>query len=173
MELQDIQKLIEFVANSDVREVALEKDDFKITIRTRHDEPAPTEGQVMHQMAPYYMPPMMGMGAQPQAANAPAAAPAQAPAASQDSGGGAENEQNQETIRSPMIGTFYRRPAPDQDVFVKVDSQVKKGDVVCVIEAMKLFNEIESEVEGRIVKVLVEDAQPVEYDQPLFLVEPA
>ena len=172
MELKDIQQLIEFVANSEVREVALEKDDFKITIRTRYDEPAPREVTGAPMMPSYYMHPAMTGGMAPPSpsgtAPPPASAPAQAPSSADH-----QPEDNLLTIRSPMIGTFYRRPSPDQEVLVKVGTPVKKGDVVCVIEAMKLFNEIESEVEGQIARVLVEDAQPVEYDQPLFLVEPS
>lgn len=173
MELKEIQELIDFVAKADVREVSLEKDDFKITIRTLHDQPAPPESTV----PPYFMyPAMMPQGysaAGPMSGGAPT--PQQAPTAtgSEEPGGGEAASSSATPIVAPMIGTFYRRPTPDQDVYVKVGDTVKKGDVVCIIEAMKLFNEIESEVEGKITKVLVDDAQPVEYDQPLFLVESA
>ena len=173
MELKEIQQLIEFVANSDVREVALEKDDFKITIRTRHDEPAPRESPAQPMMPAYYMPQGMAGGMPAHQGQAPASASPATTSSETTASGGGHSEDHLLTVRSPMIGTFYRRPSPDQDVFVKVGSPVKKGEVVCVIEAMKLFNEIESEVEGKIARVLVEDAQPVEYDQPLFLVEPA
>ena len=156
MDLKEIQNLIKFVANSGVAEVKLDMDVVKITIRTT------LEGNVSE--ATYVQ-----MPAQPaiQPAAIPqqiSAAPAAAPAA--------ENA-NYITIKSPMIGTFYRKPSPDKPLFVEVGSTVAKGNVLCVIEAMKLFNEIESEVSGKIVKILVDDMSPVEYDQPLFLVDPS
>ncbi|HSN47380.1 MAG TPA: acetyl-CoA carboxylase biotin carboxyl carrier protein [Flavobacterium sp.] len=155
MDLKEIQNLIKFVANSGVAEVKLEMDDVKITIRTT------LEGNVSE--ATYVQVP-----AQPvlQQASAPQqiAPPAPAPAV--------ENS-NYITIKSPIIGTFYRKPSPDKPMFVEVGSTIAKGDVLCVIEAMKLFNEIESEVSGKIVKILVDDMSPVEYDQPLYLVDPS
>ena len=157
MDLKEIQNLIKFVANSGVAEVKLEMDDVKITIRTT------LEGNVSE--ATYVqMPtqPVLQQTAVPQQI-APIASTPVAPAA--------ENS-NYITIKSPMIGTFYRKPSPDKPLFVEVGSTVTKGNVLCVIEAMKLFNEIESEISGKIVKVLVDNASPVEYDQPLFLVEP-
>jgi len=156
MDLKEIQDLIRFVSKSGVTEVALEKDGFKIVIKS--DRPA-------EQMAYVQQAPMM-MAAPVQAAPAPVAAataPAPAPAAAAAAEVGVP-------IKSPMIGTFYRSAGPDKDVFVKVGDKVEKGQVVCIIEAMKLFNEIESEVSGTILKVLVDNANPVEYDQPLFLV---
>lgn len=156
MDLKEIQDLIRFVSKSGVTEVALEKDGFKIVIKS--DRPA-------EQMAYVQQAPMM-MAAPVQAAPAPVAAataPAPAPAAAAAGEAGVP-------IKSPMIGTFYRSAGPDKDVFVKVGDKVEKGQVVCIIEAMKLFNEIESEVSGTILKVLVDNANPVEYDQPLFLV---
>jgi acetyl-CoA carboxylase biotin carboxyl carrier protein len=161
MDIKEIQNLIRFVAKSGASEVKLETDDFKITIRT-----GGTEETVHYAPMPVAQPMVQ---AQPAAAPAPAAAATStpAPAASEEATG------NQITIKSPMIGTFYRRPSPDKDVFVKVGDVIKPGDVVCIIEAMKLFNEIESELSGKIVKVLVDDQTPVEYDQPLFIIEPA
>ena len=159
MDLKEIQNLIKFVANSGVAEVKLEMDDVKVTIRTTLEGNA-TETTYVQQMP-----------AQPvlQQAVAPAAAPvAAAPAAAAP----VAEESKYVTIKSPIIGTFYRKPSPDKPVFVEVGSSIGKGDVLCVIEAMKLFNEIESEISGRIVKILVDNASPVEYDQPLFLVEP-
>ena len=145
MNLNEIQDLIKFVAKSGVTEVEIEQKDFKITIKS---EKAKAE-QIIVQ------------------ATAPAAAPvAAAPAPASD-------DAKYITVKSPMIGTFYRSPGPDKDSFVSVGQTINKGDTVCIIEAMKLFNEIESEVSGKIVKVLVDDASPVEYDQPLFLVDPA
>ncbi len=156
MDLKEIQNLIKFVANSGVAEVKLEMDDVKITIRTT------LEGNVTE--ATYVMPaqPALQPAVVPQTI-APAVTPA-APAA--------ENS-NYITIKSPIIGTFYRKPSPDKPMFVEVGSTIAKGNVLCVIEAMKLFNEIESEVSGKIVKILVDDMSPVEYDQPLFLVDPS
>ncbi|HTH83731.1 MAG TPA: acetyl-CoA carboxylase biotin carboxyl carrier protein [Mucilaginibacter sp.] len=153
MDIKQIQELIRFVSKSGVNEVSIEQKDFKITIKTDH---APT---VVTATVPV--------------AQAPAAvaAPAQAPAAA-TAAPAAEDTSHYVTIKSPMIGTFYRSSSPDKPLFVNVGDEISSGSVVCIIEAMKLFNEIESEVSGRIVKVLVDNASPVEYDQPLFLVEP-
>ncbi len=156
MDIKEIQNLIKFVAKSGASEVKLEMDDIKITIKTGGDDtvtyaqPAP----VMMQHAPAQ--------AAPQAA-APAAAAPVAPV---------ENN-NYITVKSPIIGTFYRKPAPDKPLFCEVGDSIKVGDTLCIIEAMKLFNEIESEVSGTIVKILVDDSSPVEFDQPLFLVDPS
>ena len=161
MDLKEIQNLIKFVAKSGASEVKLEMDDVKITIKTGSEN----ETTIVQQM-PVAAAPMVPQAA-PIAAPAPAAetpAPA-APAASDDS--------KYVTIKSPIIGTFYRKPSPDKPVFVEVGTDIKEGDVLCVIEAMKLFNEIESEISGKIVKVLVDDSSPVEFDQPLFLVDPS
>lgn len=161
MDFKQIQELIRLVNDSNIGEVSLEQKDFKITIKQK-EEPvtqmiaAPAMQQPMYAQQPL---PQAQQQALPQ--SAPAAA-SQAPAAAS----------NTIAIRSPMIGTFYRRPSPDKPDFVEVGDQVSVGKVVCIIEAMKLFNEIESEVKGKIVKILVEDASPVEYDQPLYLVEP-
>jgi acetyl-CoA carboxylase biotin carboxyl carrier protein len=158
MDLKEIQNLIKFVANSGVAEVKLEMDDVKITIRTT------LEGNVSE--ATYVQMPTQPVLQQAAVTQqiAPAAPTPAAPAA--------ENS-NYITIKSPIIGTFYRKPSPDKPMFVEVGSTIAKGDVLCVIEAMKLFNEIESEVSGKIVKILVDDMSPVEYDQPLFLVDPS
>jgi acetyl-CoA carboxylase biotin carboxyl carrier protein len=156
MDLKEIQDLIRFVSKSGVTEVEVEKEGFKIVIKA---EKPTTE---YHAVVPQ---PMMMAPAAP-AMPAPAAAPAAPVAAAPAAEGGTP-------IKSPMIGTFYRAGGPDKDAFVKVGDRVEKGQVVCIIEAMKLFNEIESEVSGVITKVLVENASPVEYDQPLFLVDPA
>lgn len=160
MDLKEIQNLIKFVSNSGVAEVKLEMDNIKVTIRTTLEGNTPDITYV--QQAPVQALPQAAPAA-PAAASAPAA-PA-APAASEDS--------KYITIKSPIIGTFYRKPAPDKPMFVEVGSAISKGDVLCVIEAMKLFNEIESEVSGKIVKILVDDMSPVEFDQPLFLVDPS
>jgi acetyl-CoA carboxylase biotin carboxyl carrier protein len=165
MNLSEIQDLIKFVAKSGVTEVEIEEKDFKITIKTDSKKPKKEEQTI------YVQQPMVQQ--MPQAA-APITAPSPAaPAAPVAAAPVASSEDNYVTVKSPMIGTFYRSPSPDKPVFVEVGTAVKKGDTVCIIEAMKLFNEIESEVSGTIVKVLVDDASPVEYDQPLFLVDPA
>ncbi|MAM30753.1 MAG: acetyl-CoA carboxylase, biotin carboxyl carrier protein [Flavobacteriaceae bacterium] len=161
MEIKEIQSLIKFVAKSGASEVKLEMEDVKITIRT---------GDAGNKGETTYIQQVPAMAAAPTAAAAApaAAAPAQAapaPAADEDS--------KYITVKSPIIGTFYRKPAPDKPVFVEVGDTINPGDVLCVIEAMKLFNEIESEVSGKIVKMLVDDASPVEFDQPLFLVDPS
>jgi acetyl-CoA carboxylase biotin carboxyl carrier protein len=161
MTLAQIQDLIKFVSKSGVSEVEIEQKDFKITIKTpagRKDAPV----QVIAQPLPVAQPTALPAAAP--AAAAPAAAPA-APAPAADS--------KYITIKAPMIGTFYRAAGPGKPIFVNVGDEVKPGKTICIIEAMKLFNEIESEVSGKIVKVLVDDAKPVEYDQPLFLVDPS
>lgn len=167
MELKEIQNLIKFVAKSGASEVKLEMDDIKITIKTTSDEKETTFVQQI---------PMGGMQGQmqaPQQQQMQQQAPAQdAPAANQDASA-ADDDSKYITVKSPIIGTFYRKPSPDKPVFAEVGDTIKEGDVVCIIEAMKLFNEIESEVSGKIIKVLVDEASPVEFDQPLFLVDPS
>jgi len=162
MDFKQIQELIKMINKSNIGEVTIEEKGFKLTIRQKEE---PVQNVIA---APVHTAPMMT--ALPQAAAQPAVhttAPAEktkAPEAAAD---------NLVTIKSPMIGTFYRSSAPGKPAFIEIGDEVTPGKVVCIIEAMKLFNEIESEVKGRIVKMLVEDASPVEYDQPLFLVEPA
>lgn len=164
MDIREIQNLIKFVAKSGATEVKLEMDDFKITIKTT--DAAASEATAYVQHIPMGQP----VAQAPVAQAAPLAA---APAAPSAPAAAAEDNSKYITIKSPIIGTLYRKPSPDKPVFVEVGSTISKGDVVCVIEAMKLFNEIESEVSGKIVKVLVDDASPVEFDQPLFLVDPS
>ena len=163
MDIKEIQSLIKFVAKSGASEVKLEMGDVKITIRTGSSQPETT----IIQAAP------ATVAAQP--AIQPAAAPtAPAPVATETpSSETSEDNSKYITIKSPIIGTLYRKPSPDKPNFVEVGSDIKAGDTVCIIEAMKLFNEIESEVSGKIVKVLVDDSSPVEFDQPLFLVDPS
>ena len=156
MNLNEIQDLIKFVAKSGVSEVEIEQKDFKIIIKSEQKSKA--ADQPIFMQAP--------VQALPVAAPAPAPVEAiPAVAVSEDS--------KYITIKSPMIGTFYRSSGPDKDAFVNVGDTISQGSTICIIEAMKLFNEIESEFSGRIVKVLVDDASPVEYDQPLFLVDPS
>ena len=159
MDLKEIQNLIKFVANSGVAEVKLKTGDVKITIRTTLE--GSTETTYVQQM------PAQNMLQQ-------AVAPQQiAPVAQTPVTPAVDENAKYITVKSPIIGTFYRKPSPDKAMFVEVGSTIGKGDVLCVIEAMKLFNEIESEISGKIVKVLVDDMSPVEFDQPLFLVDPS
>ena len=150
MDLKEIQSLIKFVSKSGVNEVKLELEDFKITIKAGGSNSETT----IVQQAPVAMQAPMPV------------APAVAPAA-------ADDDSKFLTITSPIIGTFYRKPSPDKPNFIEVGDTVQADSIVCVVEAMKLFNEIESEVSGKIVKVLVDDASPVEFGQPLFLVDPS
>ena len=157
MDLKELQNFIRFVAKSGAQEVSLETDDFKITVKTGPDG-------VVYAQAPV-------LAAAPAVAAAPVAAAA--PAALAAAAAPAEDTSKYVTVTAPMIGTFYRKPSPDKPVFVNVGDTVKAGQTVCIIEAMKLFNEIECEVSGTVVKVLADDMKPVEYGQPLFLVDPA
>ena len=156
MDIKEIQNLIKFVAKSGASEVKLEMEDIKITIKTGGEDRLETTTIVQQhpglvQSAPVVQAPIVESSA--------------APAAT-------END-NFVTIKSPIIGTFYRKASPDKPAFVEIGQEIKEGDVLCVIEAMKLFNEIESEVQGKIVKILIDDSTPVEFDQPLFLVDPS
>ena len=161
MDLKEIQNLIRFVAKSGASEVKLEMDDVKITIKTGSDDDkgATTILQQMPAMA--QAPVQSAPVAQPETVAPVAAAPVE------------DEDSKYIMIKSPIIGTFYRKSSPDKPAFVEVGKSISEGDVLCVIEAMKLFNEIESEVSGTIVKVLVDDSSPVEFDQPLFLVDPS
>ena len=166
MKLNEIQDLIKFVAKSGVSEVALETKDVKIKITT-NNRGTKAEGTVMQTSFPVSQ-------SFPQTAGQNLVAPPQTENKSEaKKESPAPDTSNLVTIKSPMIGTFYRASGPDKPIFVNVGDEIKTGKVLCIIEAMKLFNEIESEISGRIVKILVDDASPVEYDQPLFLVEPA
>lgn len=164
MDIKEIQSLIKFVAKSGASEVKLEMEDLKITIRTVSSSSSSPETTIVQQI------PVPQAQSAPPAAQAPAA---QAPEANKADSGSKSDDSKYITIKSPIIGTFYRKPSPDKPPFVEVGTTVSQGDVLCVIEAMKLFNDIESEVSGKIVKVLVEDSSPVEFDQPLFLVDPS
>jgi acetyl-CoA carboxylase biotin carboxyl carrier protein len=162
MKPKEIQELIDFVANSGLAEVNIETEQFKLNIKKYPD--------VVASQAPVYSLPQVAQQAIAPAANTASAANT-APAAKTEAPA-AETKSNLITIKSPMIGTFYRSAGPDKPMFVNVGDEVSIGKPVCIIEAMKLFNEIESEISGTIVKILVDNATPVEYDQPLFLVEP-
>ena len=163
MKAKEIQDLIDFIAKSGLNKVNIETEEFKISVKRDPDQKVKyvKDSGASHQAAPAPAAP----AAAPQAA--PAAAPA-APAAP-----AASDESRYVAIKAPMIGTFYRAASPESPVLLNVGDEVKKGQVICIIEAMKLFNEIESEVSGKVVKVMVDNASPVEYDQPLFLVDPS
>jgi acetyl-CoA carboxylase biotin carboxyl carrier protein len=160
MDFKQIQELIKMINKSNIGEVTIEQKDFRVTVKQKEDHIT----QVVSS-APVYSTPQ----AAPPAGNISSAVSSSAAETKE----AAPLASNLITIKSPMIGTFYRRASPDKPLFVEVGSEITPGKVVCIIEAMKLFNEIESEVKGKIVKVLVEDSSPVEYDQPLFLVEPS
>ena len=172
MDFKEIQELIRLISKSNIGELRIEQDNFKITLRSR-DYVSPTMNRgdnATQQMPMQYQMPMQQMYQQQQPqvqqqSQPTAASPAPTPAA--------PSADNFITIKSPMVGTFYRSAGPDKEMFVKVGDVIKPGQVLCIIEAMKLFNEIESEVSGKVVKILVDNSKPVEYDQPLFLVEPA
>ena len=160
MDIKEIQSLIKFVAKSGASEVKLEMEDVKITIKTGSDTPETT----IIQAAP--------MAAAPAMQVAPITQQPVAPVATSNDVAASEDSKYIE-VKSPIIGTFYRKPSPDKPNFVEVGTDIKVGDTVCIIEAMKLFNEIESEVSGKVVKILIDDSSPVEFDQPLFLVDPS
>ncbi len=162
MDIKEIQSLIKFVARSGASEVKLEMEDLKITIKTSSGEHHPETTYVQH----------LPIG-QPSIQQAPAYQSVPATEEPTHVKEAKADDSKYLTIKSPIIGTFYRKPSPDKPAFVEIGSEIHKGDVLCVIEAMKLFNDIESEVSGKIVKVLVEDSSPVEFDQPLFLVDPS
>ncbi len=161
MDYKQIQELIKMVNKSNIGELTIEQKDFKVTIKQKEEHVAQIVSSSFQQAPAFTPAPQQAVANQP-ASELPSAADKPAAPAS-----------NTITIKSPMIGTFYRKSAPDKPNLADIGTEVSPGKVVCIIEAMKLFNEIESEVKGKIVKVLVEDASPVEYDQPLFLVEPA
>ena len=173
MDIDRIRELLQVVADSGVAEVEIHDEDFKLVVRKQ----APTVNVQQPAPYPYPMPPMMPMHAPMQApapaAPAPAApaAPAAAPAA--EAAPAAPAAPKGETIRAPIVGTYYAAASPDAGPYVSVGDKVKPGDVLCIIEAMKLMNEIEAEVGGTIKEILVENAQPVEFDQPLFLIDPS
>lgn len=158
MDFKQIQELIKLINSSNIGEVSVEQKDFKITIKQKEERVTQIMAAPIQQQLP----------AQPLPSQTPQ--PSSPPPPTEKA---ADTNSNTITIKSPMIGTFYRRPSPDKPNFVEVGDDVSVGKVVCIIEAMKLFNEIESEVSGRVVKILVEDSSPVEYDQPLFLVQPS
>ena len=170
MKITEIQDLIRFIAKAGVTEVEIEQKDFKIVIKSEMPKGRKKGGEealVQSINDPIYVTEQIAVPVAAQAAETPSTI--EAPVAPSNLG----DDANLIEVKSPMIGTFYRRSSPDKDPFKDVGDRIKEGEVVCVIEAMKLFNEIESEVKGKIVKFLVEDNTPVEYDQPLFIVDPS
>lgn len=163
MDLNEIQSLIKFVVKSGASEVELEQNGFKIIIKAH-----PAKGKNVESEHTMVQTPIVVTAPAPVQSPAPVAEKPTAEAPKAEAG----DTSNLIAVKSPMIGTFYRAPGPGKPPFVNVGDEIEKGKVLCIIEAMKLFNEIESEVSGKIVKVLVDDATPVEYDQPLFLVKP-
>ncbi|GHA61151.1 acetyl-CoA carboxylase biotin carboxyl carrier protein [Pontibacter akesuensis] len=163
MKAKEIQDLIDFIAKSGLNKVNIETEEFKISVKRDPDQKVKyvKDSGASHQAAPAPAAPAAAPQAAPSAAPAAPAAPA------------ASDESRYVAIKAPMIGTFYRAASPESPVLLNVGDEVKKGQVICIIEAMKLFNEIESEVSGKVVKVMVDNASPVEYDQPLFLVDPS
>jgi acetyl-CoA carboxylase biotin carboxyl carrier protein len=172
MSNKEIQDLLKLVSRLELSEFKMKDGEFSLSIRTKHFGSGEAGPVTFGAQSPGMSMPPAPVYAQQSAAPAPA--PASAPAAANNSEGeqAAEDESNYLAVKSPMVGTFYRSPSPDKPIYVKIGDTIASGDTVCIIEAMKLFNEVESEVSGKIVKVLVEDAQPVEYDQVLFLVDP-
>ncbi len=165
MNLDDIQKLVKMLDDSGLDEMTIEEGDFKITLKRKTDS-----AQSMSSPPPMFMPQFAPQMLPPSLPTPPPAANASAPAATTPSEP-VPTQKKYKEIRSPMVGTFYRAPSPEANPYVQVGDQITKGKVLCIIEAMKLMNEIESDVDGKIVKIMVENAQPVEYDQVLFLVE--
>lgn len=171
MELKEIQELVKLINKSNLSEFIMQEGEFKLTIRTKNyvkGKIKAMEPQVVSVPQPQVMPvqhmqPVQPMPVAPKAKEAPKAA---------DSEPKEDDTANYLEVKSPIVGTFYRSPSPDKPPYVKVGDSVSTGDVVCIVEAMKLFNEIESEISGKIVKVMIEDASPVEYDQVLYLVDP-
>jgi len=165
MDFKQLQELIRLINKSNIGELSIEEKGFKVTIKQKQE---PVQ-QFVSAPAPVYS----SAPALPASTPSSATSPSTAPAGEKPKSAAPEAPSNLVTIKSPMIGTFYRSQSPDKPAFVSVGDAIEPGKVVCIIEAMKLFNEIESEIKGKIVKVLVDDASPVEYDQPLFLVDPA
>lgn len=174
MDIKQIQDLIKFVSKSGVREVEIEQKDFKLQIKNNIEKEGSVSAGDLMKLLMKQQPMQVTTSAAPQA-SAPAPQPAQAPTAKEEPTPEAPKENNEKykTVKASMIGTFYRSPSPDKPPFVKVGDTVEKGQTLCIIEAMKLFNEIEAEFSGKVVKVLPEDASPVQYDQPLFVIDPA
>ncbi|RMG19205.1 MAG: acetyl-CoA carboxylase biotin carboxyl carrier protein [Bacteroidetes bacterium] len=167
MEFKEIQDILKLINKTNLTEVEIEKKDFKIRIRKK----LPESSVIYTAPQAQALPQVQAVPPSPVSAPPPAQPQAEAPEAEKPAEKPSSAEENLYVFKSPMIGTFYRAGSPESEPYVKVGDHIQKGQVVCIIEAMKLFNEIESEVEGKVVKILVENAQPVEYDQPLFLID--
>lgn len=159
MDLKLVKNLLDLISESDVNEVSIEEGDFKIKVKKQSELPAAN--------LQYQMP------AQPQTSTQPQTQPAQQTQAQQEASSKAEGESQPdgEVVKSPIVGTFYEAPSPDSDAFVKVGDKVSTGDTLCIIEAMKIMNEIDAEFSGTVEKIIVDDGQPVEFDQPLFIIK--
>ena len=165
MDLKEIENLLDLIAESEVNEVSIEEGDFKIKVKKKPD--------IKESSAPQQMPMQYQVPAQPQQAPQPQQTPQQPQQSSGSETPGESDGDNQpsgDVVKSPIVGTFYRAPSPDDDPFVKVGDTVEKGQTLCIVEAMKIMNEIESDYSGEVKKILVEDGEPVEYDQPLFII---
>lgn len=159
MDLKLVKNLLDLISESEVNEVSIEEGDFKLKVKKKSEAPSQ-----LH----YQLPPQQQQQAPAPVTPQPAAAPSSGGSAEEAT---SESEPDGEAIKSPIVGTFYEAPSPDSDPFVKVGDTIKKGDTLCIVEAMKIMNEIESEVSGTIQKILVENGQPVEFDQPLFIIK--
>ncbi len=159
MDLKLVKNLLDLISETDLNEVSIEEGDFKLKVKKKSDSPAPAA------------PMQFQMPAQVPAAQAAAPAPAANPQAAKPESSASEAQPEGETVKSPIVGTFYEAPSPDSDPFVKVGDKVQKGQTLCIVEAMKIMNEIDAEFSGTVQKILVNDAQPVEYDQPLFIIK--
>jgi len=160
MDLKEIKKLLDLIAESEVNEVSIEEGDFKIKVKKKAEVDQPQQMPVQYQLP-----------AQPQQAAQQPVPQSQQPAQAEESSGSeAKEEPSGDVVKSPIVGTFYRSPSPDDDAFVEVGDHVEKGQTLCIVEAMKIMNEIESEYSGEVKKILVDDAEPVEFDQPLFII---
>jgi len=165
MDLKEIENLLDLIAESEVNEVSIEEGDFKIKVKKKPD--------IKESSAPQQMPMQYQVPAQPQQAPQPQQTPQQPQQSSGSETSGESDGDSQpsgDVVKSPIVGTFYRAPSPDDDPFVKVGDTVEKGQTLCIVEAMKIMNEIESDYSGEVKKILVEDGEPVEYDQPLFII---
>jgi acetyl-CoA carboxylase biotin carboxyl carrier protein len=158
MDLKLVKKLLDLISETDLNEVEIEEGDFKVKVKKISDSPAPAQYQI-----PAQAPSAVSQPAQ-------ASAPEQPPQAKSEA---REEQPAGEVVKSPIVGTFYESPSPDSEAFVKVGDQVKEGETLCIVEAMKIMNEIEAEFSGTVQKILVSDAQPVEFDQPLFIIKKA
>ncbi len=173
MDLKTIKNLLNLISDSDVNEVEIEEGDFKIKVKKQPDTITRGDSSPVYMGNPAGAEYRIPAGPAPQAPQPPSEATPSSQSPNPGAGGESSADDKLITVRSPIVGTFYRSPSPESDSFINIGDTVAKGDVLCIIEAMKIMNEIESEYAGKVVKALVDDAQPVEYDQPLFLIDPS